>query len=244
MLAIFWTSTPTPMETFYWLTGVIIYAPAFLLGSLAVLLLVRGSRLAALPAFAAPLFSELAGIVLVAGLVPFIRRKHVLPVLVAALAGTLIVILSPGNAARANLDRHISIARLIFYVVRPYDTPWALMADARLLAMVALLAAMPKPEIAIPWKPLLAVVFAILVATVAVIFGHNLAPEWRVLGFLQAITIGAAFVLGLSIRLNGKPAVMAGIMALTLLASPNVKAVLHDPLPLFQKTPCPYSINR
>lgn len=244
MLAVFWTAAPSPTEAFYWLTGVVIYAPAFSLGCVAVLLLVRGSRWAALPALAAPLFSELAGIVLVAGLLPFIRRKHVWPVVAAALAGTLAVILSPGNAARAELNRDISAARLLFYVVRPYDTPWALMADARLLAMVALLAALPKPERAVPWKPLLAALFAILVATVAATFGHKLAPEWRVLDFLFAVTIAAAFVLGLSLRLNARVTIMAGVMALTLLASPAVRMIFHDPLPVFQPTPCPYAINR
>lgn len=244
MLAVFWTASPATTEAFYWLTGAIIYAPAFLLGSVSILLVVRKSKWAIIPALAAPLFNELAGIALIAGLLPFFRRREALLALAAAAVGTLVVVLSPGNAARAAEAVHVSPLRLAFYVVRPYDSPWTLMADARLLAMITFLAALPKEERQIPWRVMLAVLFAILVSTVAATFGQNMTLQGRVLDFLFAITVGAAFALGLSLKWNAPAAVLAGILALTLVASPSIKSVFHDPLPAYQRTPCPYSIDR
>lgn len=162
----------------------------------------------------------------------------------AALVGTLVNILSPGNMERVATNLDVPPLRLAFYVVRPYDSPWAYMADARLLAMVAFLAAIPKPEAAVPWKPIAAALFAILVATIAVTFGQNMTPQERVLDFLFAVTVGAAFLLGLSLRFNIPQSVASLVLALTLVASPNVKSAFHDPQPRYVATPCPYSINR
>lgn len=232
MLAVFWSGAPSAGEVFAWTGGMIIYGIPFALLCATIFLLSRRSCWAVAPAIAASLINELSGIAIIVGLIPFLRRREAQVVLLGAALATAIVVLSPGNAMRAQLNHAMGRTlspRLLFYMVRPYDSPWVL--DARMLAMIIFVGSLPKAVRERDLKTIFTYAVTLLICTAAVTIGALIAPAARVLDFFFAGTVALAFYASLSLRWNVPEWFSAGALAVAILTGPSVREAFHKQIP-------------
>ncbi len=245
MLATFWSTTYGTGETFYWVAGYTGYALPFLLGALCLSIATRPFQplrlaLACAVGFLAAAMNELGGIVLivslgVVALSYFLQRRSVAPtmaVFVSVVIGTAIVLLSPGNAVRALDQQTMSWPKIIWTAIRPYESPLSIIADPRVLALVAAVLALPNASRSVPprwWLlPTTAVAIA-YIAVLAVALGTGTAPGFRILSFLQAGVLGVFFFSAWELR--GLPIPRAAThfcFAAILATAPVIGASLHD----------------
>ena len=250
LLAVFWAGSPGQGQTFYWLAGSFFYALPFFLsvGCVALVARLRPRPIhfiaAASLALAAGLVHELAGIVLIVGLGGYAiwRRANQLPitgtlaVLATAVVGLSIVVLAPGSGARLETPEPQSSTMLAWYLVRPYRSWLATIADPRLIALTTLVLLLPRDRDrpAIPWwlAPALAVTTSVVAAGVTVVALQAELPE-RVLAYLHAVTLSAWFVAAWILRgriaVNTAPASVAAVtLALLLVTAPVIGRLLQN----------------
>ena len=255
MLATFWSTTFGTGETFYWVAGYIGYALPFLLGALCLSIstsMLNPVRLtlACAVGFLSAAMNELGGIVLIVSLGAvalhrLLDRQSIVPTLLVAFAvatGAAFVILSPGNAVRALDQQTMSLPKIIWTIIRPYESPLSIIADPRALALAAAVVALPNANRSVPerwWFVPATAVAASYIAVLAVAVATGTAPGYRILSFLQAGVLGAFFVAAWQLRGLPLPRTATHFCFAALLATaPVVGAALHDlPMALHEWNP-------
>lgn len=246
MLATFWAAASGTGESFYWVSSYINYGMAFLFGAACLSIATRhltGRRIAiaSLCGFVSAMFSELGGIcVLVAISALCIERwlagKRLGPalcVLITAALGALVVVASPGNAAREAIQPTMAWPKIAWSVVRPYEGPLSIMADPCILALVAAILVLPNPDRRIPdrwWLIPTAAVGAVFASILAFVIATGTTPTYRVLSFLQAGVLSAFAVTAWHLRglIPSARIAVHWIFAAVLVTAPAVGAGLHD----------------
>lgn len=259
LLAIFWAGAPSQSDVFYWLTGITEYALPFLMGCLTIHLVVRGGGglafgAASLLGFLLGGVHELAaimlGIVLSFYFLLRVRNRAPFTAVGAVIGltgiGLLINVMAPGNAVRAEYFDQATLPRLIFTLVKPYDSMVEWLGDPRLIFLSALLILAPKSVIPTPpWVrsvPLWAIpVAALLVVNVPfalIVYLQGGQPSGgRVLDLLFAAFMLLWFAAILTIRdrvpEGGEAAPhwragAAGALALSLVTAPQFAKALQD----------------
>jgi hypothetical protein len=236
LLVVFWAGSPRPMEVFYWLVGVVCYAPAFALTAASLLMVKRNQVFAASAlAFAAALFNELATLTALPfmAVIAYRDRRQIAP-LAAMLAGFVIVAVAPGNNLRFHHLARPSVAWVVWAVIRPYLSPLALIAELRLWALVALVLALPNGDRPNPkdWLVWPACALAgVLGSAIAATWAASTTLEPRVLAYMFAVLLSAAFVTAYQMRgvINSRIVRVGAALALavSLPACSNVSDIVR-----------------
>lgn len=248
MLAVFWSSAPGSAEIFYWVAGNILYAVPFALSTASIAMICSSRESAAYlggasaMAFLAAAMNEVSGIILAVAGVGLVadaylgKRSFKTPLLVlaAVLVGLAIIVLSPGNAARQSIQSTMSLPKIVWTVIRPYESVLSIVADPRVLALTVLALVLPKRRSPVKrwWLIPITAVVALGISVLAVAFATGNAPGYRVLAYLFAVMLGAWFGTAwvmppLKVELPVRAAIQFAFAAL-LLTAPVVGVALHD----------------